>query len=244
MTLIIKSDTALSAPGAAPKVADMDSGLMSLYTFDSLGLADGAAVTSVASTGGTRAATLTEPTAPPVVKLNTVNGHAVLDFTRASSQKIRSALFATEELQPVTLAVVGRRKTAAAVSGIFLSGGVVSAAAHNLSIESESTAYLARGNSVDGGNLPLGTADTGWHLYVYVVNTTSSRFHIDGQSIAGTITASALNTFPRITVGCNASGSANFLDGQIAEIREYSRALSVPDVAKLRAVLKAKYALP
>lgn len=57
------------------------------------------------------------------------------------------------------------------------------------------------------------------------------------------INGGASNTFPRITLGANVSGTANFLDGQSAEMREYDRALTVEDVAKLRFDLKVKYAI-
>ncbi|MBF4480164.1 LamG-like jellyroll fold domain-containing protein [Rhodococcus rhodochrous] len=128
---------------------------------------------------------------------------------------------------------------------MFVHGGVASdSVAKALSIEAEIDTGAFRAGSANGGNITAGTADTGWHVVVYVADGANSRLHIDGNVYTGTITdTSGQNAMGRMTVGANLAGTSNYLEGEILEIREYGRALTTEQVAYLRTQLRSRYGL-
>lgn len=237
-----------SLPSVDPTVPDITTGLMARFTFD-LGLSDGASVASVTPAAGRRGLPLADQTTTakqPTYLANALNGHGALRFTRANSQSLRIAQGANIEINtmPATVVVVGRRTTTA-VSGNFVNGGVgQDSVSRGLSIESESAAYQFRGGSVGGGGINIGTADTNWHVMVSVVDGASSRVHLDSLTVNGAFTEVATASMQRMTVGANSANTANFLDGDIADIFEFDRALTVEQVAYLISTLKIRYALP
>lgn len=234
-------------PSIDPAVPDITTDLLARFTFD-LGLAEGASVASVMPNSGRRGLPLADQTTvakQPTYLANALNGHGALRFTRANSQSLRYAQGASIEINtmPATLVVVGRRTTTG-VSGNFINGGVgQDSVSRGLSIESESAAYQFRGGSVGGGGNNVGTADTNWHIMVSVADGANSRVHLDSVTVNGTLTDVASASMQRMTVGANSANTANFLDGDIADIFEFGRALTVEQVSYLISTLKARYAL-
>ncbi|MGV5046908.1 GDSL-type esterase/lipase family protein [Rhodococcus pyridinivorans] len=237
-------------PSTSPSAPDITSDLLTQFTFD-LGVADGASVASVTPVAGTRGHALADNTTvakQPTFKANAANGHGALKFTRANSQYLRYAPSAGIALNtmPATVVMVGRRGIADAASGMFVQGGVdgSDSVTKALTIEAEASTFAFRGGSPTGGNVSGGTADTGWHVVVFVADGANSRLHIDGNVFTGTINnTDGRSALGRMTVGANIAATANYLEGEILEIREYDRALTSEQVAYLRTQLQARYGL-
>lgn len=239
---------------AAPAItvgngADYTSGLKFRWIFDGLGLADGAPITSVSTTVDSATSAVLTPHATtskqPTIHLAAQGGHDAAKFTRANAQYLRTALFSAPDIvgQPATIVAVMKRATTAA-AGIPVTGGVSTTGQH-MSISAESTTAQV-GISAQGGGSAINSTvapDTGWHIVGGVFDGASSRVRVDGTVGTGTVTNTADGVLPRITLGSNAAATANYLDGEILEVRVYTRALTTQDMDALRTFLKARYSI-
>ena len=242
---------AAGAVTAAPAITvsaggDFTTGLKLHWTFDDLGLAEGAAITNVpALVGGYALTPHATVSKQPTIHLNAANGHAAARFVRANAQYLRTALFAAQDIigQPATQYTVFKR-TSTAAAGFVITGGVSGVGQH-MSISAESATNLVNISAQNGGSAFTSPAspDINWHAVGGVFDGAWSRLNGDGSITTGTVTKDPNGGRPRVTLGSNAAATATNLDGEILEVRVYNRALTTQDVAALRSYAQARYAI-
>lgn len=73
-----------------------------------------------------------------------------------------------------------------------------------------------------------------WYHVAVVIDNTSGSFYINGQfDSTFTMTASALTPVSKFIIGASLSGSAQYFNGNIDDIRIYNRALSESEIQQL-----------
>lgn len=162
----------------------------------------------------------------PLLKTGILNGKPVVRFD-GENDFLRATGF--ELAQPNTIFVVG-----SSTLGPILDGAA-EAKRHLLQRNVESKWQLLAGGALASGAI----ADNDAHLVVAVVEGVNSLIRVDSATVAeGNAGVQALEG---VVLGARFDGAANFLNGDIAEVRVYGTALSGPEIAAVEAELTRRW---
>lgn len=180
----------------------------------------------------------------PVLRPDSVNGHAAFEFDGASVLKTRP--FSQPLPQPVTLMVVARARGDTTIvdslgpqSGRFeLCHGYPSGWHPSPEIcMSASGEDSAPKQSLRGST--RGTGD--WHIYTAIFDNKKSEIFVDGYCEASGKTAGP-NSLDGLSIGCDHNG-VFFLTGSIAELRLFSCHMPTAQRVQTEAALAHRYGL-
>jgi hypothetical protein len=234
---------------------DMTTGLLRKYTAATSvndGIADGAAVASVADTSGTGGAAISQATAGarPTLKANAVNGRPAWVFD-GGDDVLTDTAFTRGQLAS-TVVVVGKWVSGQPASGAMLS--LVASASGTSPVRRQILGVYST-NGTDkawaanfGTVLSSGTAvDSGFHMIMGDQTATggTGRASVDFTNEAsGTIGLSGTTTSRSgISVGNVPEGTGG-LGAEIAEVRVYDHVLTTAEKNALRAYFQSIYATP
>ena len=235
-TLILKAPGALSAPLAGtPMFPDLSRGILMDFNAETLALADAASVLPWKNSGGSWGASadlLYTVNNPPKFAIAGVSpGHASVRFSLASTTMLKtlsSTPIVPRADTPITVIALLKFSNAAdgATYQNVFSGRTGDAGGY---------IYARRGPtgrmSMGGGAVeqlvpdivpPVGT----WFVLTCVFDGVNSKMFIDKVKTTGTTSAAY---WDGLSLGANAVGTNN-LNGDIAAIKAYSRALSDSEV--------------
>ena len=213
-------------------------GLIAWYQGDTLSA--GAVATWPDVSGNSRDATQATAGNRPVATASILNGKTIVRFTRASAHYLQSPTF-TSKAQPNSFYVVGRFSSTTAQNEVFIDG------------ETQRTIFYGTSGSVPSAKvlkLQAGVVyeavqtDTNWHIYEAHVNGQNSEVQIDGGHVYGGRVTAATG-LDRVNIGVAQGPSTSFcLDGDIAEIVVFDKALSKAERARVRRYLAHKWGFP
>lgn len=210
---------------------------------DSVGLADGAAVTSwIDSVNGY------EFTGTATYDTDYANGHAAVYFDGIDDMLGNTTLAAAPSTANVTLFVVGNFTMTGndAVSDFMISGQYPDGStANRLRILKfhDSGAYQFRVGSGDTATLPLTISDAEKHVFTIVSGQTGNavNFLIDGVVSGSNTSGAAPAAMQALGLGAYLTGGNQFGDCTIAEVLLYDSALTNADMTKIQNYLEKKY---
>lgn len=168
----------------------------------------------------------------PVYKVNILNGRPVVRFD-GTDDELRTGDLALS--QPNTLVLVGKVSIAlTADQGLFDGQGT---SRHLLAADDPSDDWrIFAGNLLASAN----AVDTSFHVFTAIYDGASSLLRKEGtQILSGNAGAQALGV---ATIGALAA-SVNFLNGDIAEVIVYNRALSTAEQQRVERYLSVKYGI-
>jgi hypothetical protein len=232
---IAGSSVMSSSPGTDPTTL---SNLIAQFRADSLSLSDGTSVASWVPAAGVEAAAAANgtPANQPVYHTNQISGKPAVVFTAASSQQLDTGAWGTARPVPNTVFVVG--KLNASGTGNLFSG--------------RNGVYNYMGTTT-GTNVAIGagaitemsaTITSGYHVFAAVYNGASSSIYVDSKTpITGTTGTGASASLPGLHLGSSSTGGGSYLDGAIAELIVYNRALSTSEINGVLTWLGSKYGI-
>ncbi|EFC80874.1 SGNH/GDSL hydrolase family protein [Parafrankia sp. EUN1f] len=219
------------------------SGLLSWWRASTLALANNDPVSSWAPAAGAQTTPLTQSGSnrPTYIAASaSLGGKPAVYFASGSSQHMDTGAWATSYAVPITVFVVGRFTSRAAAAnwwsgrtGVYVYGGI-------------SPSLYAVGAGAAGELAARETPDiASWHIVAHVFNGASSSIAWDSRvfTTRGTTGTSGSAALPGVRVGCNSSGSGNFLTGGLAELAFYNRALTTTEISQVVAWFAAYYGL-
>jgi len=164
------------------------------------------------------------------------NGQATLSFTAASVSVLRSGTWSVAPAQPLTVVFVGEGSTATQ----YMFDGINGAAFNNLAC------FLASANRMEldaGAGLAVNTGIyAGQQCLAAVFNGATSSLY-QNNSRTPTISGNAGSTaITGMAVGGDGPGTADSLNGKIAEFIMYSQVLTTPQLNQLFVYLSNRYA--
>lgn len=231
--------------GITAQAPQLISGIQAWYRSDAIAfVADTQAVAKWPDMSG-NGYDLTQTTSGnrPAYYVNVVNGHPAVRFDGTNDYMTASigALNA-----PFTVFAVGKFQNATQPSTnydyIYAIGASAALQHFSLSRDESTNRYYI----FDGTSALFGTSLTGGQfIQVSQQTATSAPFHQawqNGVSLSATDLGGAVNTDGSLNVGRYAGG-AHFLDGYVAELIFYNRALSTNERQAIEAYLKIKYGL-
>lgn len=238
-SLVAPPPAAITQPAFSPLQVG---GLLAHFDAGALSLSDNTAVATWAPSGGVESASLTQGTSGnrPVFRTARVNssGRPAVVFTAASNHNLDTGAWAGKRSTPLT--VISIAKLITGNVGNIYSG--------------RSGVYAYAGNSVSG-TLAVGAGAVAeitqsismgaWHVIVTVYNGASSAIYVDNDTATatGTTTAGSNSALPGLRLGTNSSAGSNWLDGEIAEIGVWNRALSAAEISLLAHWYGARYGI-
>lgn len=235
--LVVKGNTYTPA-GVQPNTV---SGLIWWFKADALSLNNNDPVSSwTDSSGVTAGAAQSDANKKPVYKTNQVNGKPAVVFD--GSDDIMTGTFPALQNLNAALSMFVVVKTAVAANGgianISDGPGVYN---HGIYFGIESTKYLWRQDGAGGAAITL--SDASYHILSGVnVSASSRNLQIDG---GGRVTESAAQWWgvnpDRYVFGGTYSGSPYMLNGAIAEIMMYNRAVTDLERSNIESYLATKY---
>ncbi|WP_323600718.1 LamG-like jellyroll fold domain-containing protein [Pseudomonas putida] len=232
--LIITAPGALSNPIAGtPKVPDLSRALLLEYDADKLTLADGADVTAWNSTDGSWGASANLPYAsavrPKFGRSALGNGHAAVKFSRASATLLKThSAVALSPVARTPLTVMALVKFNAASDGFASTvfSGRTGDVGGYVYCRREISGRLSMGAGANQEILSQVVSPDLLMFVACVFDGANSKLYVDKVKTTGT-TSGAF--WDGVVVGANAVGTNN-LDGDIAAMRAYTRALSDAEV--------------
>jgi hypothetical protein len=165
---------------------------------------------------------------------NVLNGEPVVRFN-GSSDTLSAAMSARS--QPFTFFVVAEQ---ASSTGTQIMLHSTSGASCPFYLTSNGKANLFSGAALATAGT---TTMTDPHVIECVFNGASSVVAIDGTETTGTTGSGAIGIGSGIRVGANQGATAEFFNGDIAEIVCYAGAMDSTDRSAVRAALGAKYGI-
>ncbi len=214
------------------------SNLITWFKADALSLSDNTPVSSWSPSSGAETAALTASGANrPVYRTNRVNSLPSVVFTATSSQNMDTGAWVTARPVPNTVFFVGKFTTTngnfyTGRSGVFCYAGA--GAGGTLTTGAGATNEMTSSAS-------LGT--TNFNVAGVMYNGTSSAIYLNSRTptTAGTTGTGAAASLPGLRLGTNSAGTGTFLDGEIAEILVYNRALTSTEITSVVTYLGGKY---
>jgi hypothetical protein len=214
--------------------------LVNWYVADTLGLANGANVTSWTDSKTGAPNTMTAASNFPTYATGQQNGLSTVNFASVGSQNLPTGGSTASAFPRTIVAVIKIANTSSAytIIGPSAAGGIqlrTDASTGTLTLNKASTATI--GTST-------GTVGTGaYHIVIATLDSGTYGFFIDSSTSAGSgahaQTLTAARTF-RLGVNTN----TEFFNGYIGEIQIYSSVLSAGDIAGCIAQLKSKWNIP
>lgn len=232
--LIITAPGALTNPIAGtPKVPDLTRNLLLEYDADQLTLADAADVTAWNSTDGSWGAKGNLPYAsavrPKFARNGFSAGHASVKFSRASANllKTHSAVALVPAVNtPLTVSSLVKFNAASdGVSATIFSGRTGDVGGY-VYCRREVSGRLSMGGGANQEILSPIVSSGVWMVVTCVFDGANSKMFVDKVKTAGVCSGAF---WDGISMGANAVGTNN-LDGDIAAMRAYTRALSDAEV--------------
>lgn len=171
----------------------------------------------------------------PAWTANTVNGHASIDFTRASVHWLQNTF---TQAQPADIWLVARIPMGSLVAQYILDSKTAedtlfywdNGDGHNL--------YASGG----GGVLTVANAEVeGWHIYHHRWLAGNAELRIDGTSVGTHATSN--NAFDGLTLGAGSAAAASPTTMKVAYLSAFGATLGAPQVAATVAYLKARYGI-
>ncbi len=232
------------SPISVPKVA---SGSLYLYLeANSLGLTDGAAVTS-----WTDSVNGYEFTGTATYDASYANGHAAVYFNGINNMLVNRALVDAPSTANLTLFVVGNFTTAGndGVSDFMISGQYPSGSTANRLriLKRHTTGMIDIGVGAGGVSSNIIAADTDRHVYTIVSGQTGNavKFLIDNTALRTTNSGTGAVALQALGLGAYHNGNEGmgnqFGDCSIAEVLLYDRALTDSDMTIVYNYLREKY---
>jgi len=175
----------------------------------------------------------------PIYKTALVNGIDGVEFNGTSARLNVGG--SGSSTYPITIvAVVYARGTAV----VTIAGSAGGAGGAQFRIE-QTTSYLGFNNQNVAAVYTNTTAVSrnAWHVVAVKATSSTCAFWLDGATAGSNAHSVALTAARTFTLGFNASSSAEFLDGDIAEVAIYSTAVSDSDIVSLSNALKTKYGI-
>lgn len=191
---------------------------------------DGSTIQTWPDVGG-KARDATQATAGnrPSYQTAELNAHPIVRFD-GTTDFMETAAFSAALAQPFTIVAVVRRNTEGTLD-TFAAGR-----ANRVRLQATATDdwQIDAGSAAAGGD-----PDTAWHVLV-ATYTDTDLLHVDGVQVISA--AVGANTLDGLTLGAD-EAAANFLDGDLAEVIVYSKALTTDERQRLEDYLGRKYAL-
>jgi hypothetical protein len=247
-SLILRAPGAMTAPPAGnPILPDIDTGLYVKLKAADLALSDGAALTSWVGTGLGSVADCTFDKvlgtwAKPTFDIDGgPNGGPAVLFNKSQHLANISAADATLNVnQPISYAVVAKVNEFTNNGAARIIGGPLSYL-QNMNPSSATSGAISFSAGTSAIRTVPGVA-TGWGIIIMVLNGVASKLKLRGRAIESGIDLGA-NSYRGLVLGANASsgGVGTGLNGAIAEVRMYNRALTDDDIEGLHYVLSAEY---
>lgn len=233
-TLILQAPGAMTSPlPGTPSIPDITRGVLFDFNADSLGLADGASVTSWKNGGGSWGSKadfkFASSNAPKFSAAGVTPGHASVKFTTSPATSIITDSAITPKI-PTPITTVVLVKFAAAADGskfenIF--SGRSANAGEYVYIRRNPTGKLSIGGGAADQIVPSEVVAGGtWKVLTAVFDGINSRLFIDANKYTGSCSAATLDG---LTLGANAI-LANNLSGDVAAFKAFNRALSDEEV--------------
>jgi hypothetical protein len=200
---------------------------------DSLGLSNGAAVSSWSDESGNSShATQVTSTKQPIFTTNVINGLPVVRFDITDDFMLTADLAGAPLAQPNTIFIVASLPNTRTI----LDGKTTAGRAR---VNSNGTVVrMNGGTSVDTTGVTSGTT---LRIYSVFFNTTNSGMYINGTSVLSAANTGS-NSLTALHLGCDASETA-FFGGDLAEVIVYAGALSSADREVVETYLSQKYAI-
>lgn len=249
MTLIIKSDKALTTPlSGNPILANLTKNLFLNFTFDRYRniFPNGSNVSSVSSDGemiATLAAKISGMEYPELVH-DGPNGHAALEFkgnhmigmglANGSSPTILQAN------EVATFAVVAKT-TSASTSAQRIVGVDQNVGFRYIAPQNEGLGLKV---ASDGGTGELAGKADAWHTLVAVFNGKESKMQLDGGAIKTIVLSNSAFTGMRFGhTGIPSLTPPSAFIGQLAQASIYKRVLSIEEIDALSTSLMTRYGI-
>ncbi len=234
--------TAPAAPVATMPAFDPRAvgGLLAWLDAGTLGLGNNVAVSSWSPRAGIETAALAQATSgnQPVFRTNRVNGRPSVAFTAASSHNLDSGTWAGKRSTPLTVVTIARFNTGnlgnaySGRSGVYAYAGISTGT--TLAVGAGAVAEVTQSTTMDT-----------WHVILTVYNGASSAIYVDSHTATatGTTTTGSNSALPGLRLGTNSGASGNFLDGEIAEVAVYGRALTAAEITALTRWYGTRYGI-
>lgn len=215
-------------------------GLLTWFDANTLGLSDNTAVATWSPTAGIETAALAQATSGnrPVFRTGRVNSRPAVVFTSANSQNLDTGAWAGKRSTPLTvLSVV---KAATGNLGNFYTGrtGVYAYLGNNTG----TSWSIGAGNTAEVNTTITQNA---WHVIIAVYNGASSGIYRDSHTVtqSGTTTTGTNSALPGLRLGTNSTAASTFLDGEVAELAVWNRALTAAEITALANWAGDRYAI-
>jgi hypothetical protein len=235
--LILKAPGALSNPIAGtPVIPDLARDVLLEYNAELLTQADGTDVTLWASTAGswTNANLAYTSAVRPKFALNGFSaGHPSVKFSRAALNVLRtsSSVPLTPVMStPITVSALVKFNPASDGVSATIFSGRDSSANKYIYCRREISGRLSMGGGVSQELLGPVVSSGVWMVVTCVFDGANSKLFVDKVKSIGTCSNSS---WDGVTVGANAAATNN-IDGDIAALKAYSRALSDAEVLMQR----------
>lgn len=211
-------------PDAVP-----ENGLEHRYKAEDLALSDGNSVSTFTDITGTADLSAT---GSPTYRTGIINGKPVVRYDGADD--FHQGTFTTISQPNETFLVAAARSTATGNNEVLLDGG--SRLEQSL-YQTGSGDWTWRSGTANTD----GTADTSFHLYDLQWDGASSVYRIDGTQI-GTGDAGT-NNLTGLTLGAFAASAFSYGPYDIAEVFNYSNALSTSERGSLESYVETEYGI-
>lgn len=212
-------------------------GLHTWYDFSTLGLSDGASVSSVSDlSGGGHTASQATGSKQPIYRTGVAIsglGAAQWDGTNARSLNATGVTLT----QPDTIFIAAKVSSSSAGDYRHLVDGITAGTGRQilrLGIAGANWEIYA------GTVLSGGTGDTNWHVFTAVYNGASSSLRIDGTGVISG-SGGTQGTSGGIRIGINNDDASGMLDGYIGEMVFYNASVSTTDRDGLETYLHNKW---
>lgn len=177
----------------------------------------------------------------PITGTRTINGFNALDFDGVDDRMIIDSGFYSIANGPNSVFAVVQVDNATKTEHIIISGMNSTPSTRFILSASGSGTMAAFLNGTTALTVGI-TLDTAAHLHAAMRNGTALTRSYD--SITGSSTAGSNQTLVNVGIGARPDNGANALDGLIAEIIVYSRALSGTEETQVKNYLQSKWATP
>ncbi len=234
--------TAPASPAAAMPAFDPRAvgGLLTWLDAGTLALSNNVAVSSWSPRAGIETAALAQATSGnrPVFRTNRVNGRPSVAFTAANSHNLDSGTWAGKRSTPLTVISIARMNTGnvgnlySGRSGVYAYAGISTGT--TLAVGAGAVAEVTQSTTMDT-----------WHVIVAVYNGASSAIYVDSHTATatGTTSTGSNSALPGLRLGTNSGASSNWLDGEIADVAVWTRALTAAEITALTRWYGTRYGI-
>lgn len=243
-SLVIRAPSTISSPLANQPYLP-DANLLFTFDADALSGADLSSISNFKNASGTlsTSADLNAMSAtPPKLRLAAVGGTSkAVEFSGAQFARTTLADAFTAVNMPVTVVGLIKVNSIGSLQGILT--GRDSTSYMLLQVNTNGTLRGGAGssNELTGPAIIAGE----WAFVAAVYNGSSSRIYVESAFTSGSMgtTAPAGAILKGITVGSSSGGVGSFLNGQVAYLAGYNKALTDSEVATLRQRVRSSHGL-